>query len=84
MLYDVESSPEIPLDQITDDDLMKSHFRMLEPDPELRWGMAFEDDSTIMRSSLRLAQNRVIRRFDDRRQTLFCFFGSPPFVTRNQ
>ncbi len=46
--HDVESSPEIPLDQITDDDLMKSHFRMLEPDPELRWAMAFEDDYIVL------------------------------------
>ena len=46
--YAVESSPEIPLDQITHDDLMKIHFRMLEPDPELRWAMAFEDDYILL------------------------------------
>ena len=46
--HDIESSPQIPLDQITDDDLMKSHFRMLEPDPELRWAMAFEDDYILL------------------------------------
>lgn len=46
--HDVESSPQIPLDQITDDDLMKTHFRMLEPDPELRWAMAFEDDYILL------------------------------------
>ena len=46
--YEVESSPEIPLDQITEDDLMRSHFRMLEPDPELRRAMAFEDDYILL------------------------------------
>ena len=46
--HDIGSSPQIPLDQITDDDLMKSHFRMLEPDPELRWAMAFEDDYILL------------------------------------
>jgi site-specific DNA-cytosine methylase len=33
----------IPLDKVTDDDLAAVRFRMLEPDPELRRAMAFED-----------------------------------------
>jgi len=35
---------ELPLDQITEEDLMRARFRMLEPDPELRRAMAFADD----------------------------------------
>ena len=35
------SVEELPLDSITDDDLMNVRFRMLEPDPELRFAMAF-------------------------------------------
>jgi site-specific DNA-cytosine methylase len=39
---------ELPLDQITDNDLMNARFRMLEPDPELRRAMAFEDDYILL------------------------------------
>ena len=46
--HQLESSPEIPLDQITKDDLMRTHFRMLEPDPELRRAMAFDDDYILL------------------------------------
>jgi len=42
------STPELPLDQITEDDLMHTHFRMLEPDPELRRAMAFDDDYILL------------------------------------
>jgi DNA (cytosine-5)-methyltransferase 1 len=36
------------LEPITDDDLMQVRFRMLEPDPELRRAMAFEDEYILL------------------------------------
>ena len=42
------SSPELSLDQITEEDLMNTHFRMLEPDPELRRAMAFDPEYILL------------------------------------
>jgi len=44
----LDSSPELSLDQITDEDLMNTHFRMLEPDPELRLAMAFDPNYILL------------------------------------
>ena len=44
----LDAIQEIPLDDITDEDLMRTHFRMLEPDPELRRAMAFADDYILL------------------------------------
>jgi site-specific DNA-cytosine methylase len=44
----VASVEELPLDAITDDDLMQVRFRMLEPDPELRRAMAFGDTYILL------------------------------------
>lgn len=44
----LDATPQLPLDQITEDDLMNTHFRMLEPDPELRRAMAFYDDYILL------------------------------------
>ncbi|HJP90864.1 MAG TPA: DNA cytosine methyltransferase [Pyrinomonadaceae bacterium] len=45
---DLESSPQIPVEQITEEDLMNTRFRMLEPDPELRLAMAFDPDYILL------------------------------------
>jgi site-specific DNA-cytosine methylase len=44
----LDSAIEIPLDEITEEDLLSSRFRMLEPDPELRRAMAFADDYILL------------------------------------
>jgi DNA (cytosine-5)-methyltransferase 1 len=46
--HTLDSSPELSLDQITEEDLMNTHFRMLEPDPELRRAMAFAPDYILL------------------------------------
>lgn len=42
------SVEQIPFESITDDDLMGVHYRMLEPDPELRFAMAFSPDYILL------------------------------------
>lgn len=44
----IDTTPELSLDQITDDDLMNTRFRMFEPDPELRRAMAFDDNYILV------------------------------------
>lgn len=44
------TSPGIPLEQITDEDLDNVRFRMFEPEPELLRGMAFGDDYRLIGS----------------------------------
>lgn len=39
---------ELPRAAVTDEDLMLAHFRMLEPDPELRRVMAFGEDYILL------------------------------------
>jgi len=46
--HTLDSSPELSIDQITDEALMNTHFRMLEPDPELRLAMAFDPDYILL------------------------------------
>jgi DNA (cytosine-5)-methyltransferase 1 len=48
MRHGLVSTPELELDQITEDDLMATRFRMLEPHPELRRAMAFADDYILL------------------------------------
>lgn len=44
----LDSTRELPIEQITEEDLMSTRFRMLEPDPELKRAMAFEDDYILL------------------------------------
>ena len=44
----IDTTPELSLDQITEDDLMNTRFRMFEPDPELRRAMAFDDNYILL------------------------------------
>ena len=44
----LDSTQELSLDQITEEDLMNTRFRMLEPHPELRRAMAFDDDYILL------------------------------------
>jgi len=44
----IDATPELSLDQITEDDLMNTRFRMFEPDPELRRAMAFDDKYILL------------------------------------
>lgn len=46
--HTLDTTPELPLDQITQDDLMNTRFRMFEPDPELRRAMAFDDNYILL------------------------------------
>jgi DNA (cytosine-5)-methyltransferase 1 len=42
------NSQDAPPEPISYDELMRTHFRMLQPDPELRRVMAFEDDYILL------------------------------------
>ncbi len=46
--HTLDTTPELSLDQITEEDLMNTRFRMFEPDPELRRAMAFADDYILL------------------------------------
>lgn len=42
------AAPNGELDPVSDEDLLSVHFRMLDPDPELRRAMAFEEDYMLI------------------------------------
>jgi hypothetical protein len=44
----LDNLTEVPVEKITDEELMRARFRMLEPDPELRRVMAFADDYILV------------------------------------
>jgi DNA (cytosine-5)-methyltransferase 1 len=46
--HTLDTTPELSLDQITEEDLMNTRFRMFEPDPELRRAMAFDDKYILL------------------------------------
>lgn len=44
----MDAMQPLPLEAISEDDLMQARFRMLEPQPELRRAMAFADDYILL------------------------------------
>jgi site-specific DNA-cytosine methylase len=46
----------VPLENISDEDLQQVRFRMLEPDPELRRAMAFEDEYILLGSKTQMTE----------------------------
>lgn len=50
------SIQHVPLEQITEEDMQQVRFRMLDPDPELRRAMAFEDSYILIGSKTQMTE----------------------------